>query len=131
MPLVRRVIAGFRALFRKTHVEQELDAELREFMEASVEDKIRHGLSREEAVRAARIELGGVEAVKDRVRDVGWESVLESVWQAVRYGIRLLRRSPGVAATPIGILALGIGAHTANFSLLNAVMRPAPPGHEP
>jgi putative ABC transport system permease protein len=131
MPLVRRVIAGFRALFRKTRVEQELDAELREFMETSVEDKIRHGLSREEAVRTARIELGGVEAVKDRVRDVGWESVLESVWQDVRYGARALRRSPGFAATAIGVLALGIGANTAIFTLLNAVMLRTLPVRDP
>src|SRR5258708_3736508 len=131
MLLVRRVIAGFRALFRKTHVEQELDAELREFMGASVEDKIRHGLKRDEAVRAARIERGGVEAVKDRVRDVGWESVLESVWQDVRYGARALRRSPWFAATAIGILALGIGATTAIFSLLNAVMLRTLPVREP
>jgi hypothetical protein len=131
MLLVRRVIVGFRALFRMTRVEQELDAELREFLETSVEDKIRHGLSREEAVRAARIELGGLEAVKDRVRDVGWESVLESVWQDMRYGTRALRRSPGFAMTAIGILALGIGANTAIFSLLNAVMLRTLPVHEP
>jgi predicted permease len=131
MPPVRRVIAGFRALFRKTRVEQELDAELREFLETSVEDKIRHGLSREEAVRAARIELGGLEAVKDRVRDVGWESVLESVWQDMRYGTRALRRSPGFAMTAIGILALGIGANTAIFTLLNAVMLRTLPVREP
>jgi len=73
MALIRRFISGFRGLFQKTRVEQELDAELREFLETAVEQRIQTGLSREAAVRAARMELGSVEAVKDRVRDVGWE----------------------------------------------------------
>ena len=126
-----RIAGGLRALFRKGRVEQELDAELRAFLETAADEKMRQGLTGDEALRAARIELGSAAAVKDRVRDVGWESVIESVWQDVRYGIRMLRRSPGFAATAITILALGIGANTAIFSLLNAVMLRTLPVHEP
>lgn len=66
MPVFRRVIGGLHGLFWKTRVEQELDAELREFLETAVEQKMRTGLRRQEAIRAARMELGSVEAVKDR-----------------------------------------------------------------
>jgi putative ABC transport system permease protein len=131
MPLIRRLIAGLHAMFRKRRVEQELDEELRGFLDAAVEDKLRAGLSRHVASRAARIELGSVAAVKDGVRDAGWESIVQSVWQDARYGGRMLWRSPGFAAIAIGILALGIGANTAIFSLLNAVMLRTLPVHEP
>jgi hypothetical protein len=78
MPLLRRIIGGFRGLFQRTRVEQELDAELQDFLETAVEQKVQTGLSREQATRAARMELGSVEAVKDRVRDIGWESLIEN-----------------------------------------------------
>ena len=131
MILLSRITKGVRALFRRSRAEAELDAELREFLEAAIEQKMRAGASREAATRAARIELGSSAAVKDRVRDAGWESIVESIWQDVRYGVRTLRRAPGFAVTAIGILALGIGANTAIFSLLNAVMLRTLPVHEP
>jgi hypothetical protein len=90
----RRLIGGFAALFRKNRIEQELDEELRAYLEASIEQKVRGGLSRENAVRAARIEFGSVDAVKDHIRDAGWESHLESLWRDVQYAGRTLRRSP-------------------------------------
>ena len=73
MALFKRIMAGFRGLFRRTRLEQELDAELVQFLESSTEQKIQAGLSRDQALRAARMELGSVAAVKDQVRDVGWE----------------------------------------------------------
>jgi len=122
MPFIRRVITGVRALFRKSRADEELDAELREYLRAAVAEKRRAGLSQLQAVRAARAEMGSIEAVKDRVRDVGWESTLESIWQDVRYGARMLRRSPGFTVLVVVLLASGIGANTAVFSVINTLM---------
>ena len=87
MAIFSRVIGGFRGLFQKNRAEQDLDDELREYLETVAEQKVSSGMSRDAAVRAARVEIGSVEAVKDRVRDVGWESVVESVWQDVRFAV--------------------------------------------
>ena len=122
MRVFQRIAGGVRALFRNTRVEQEMDEELRAYLEAAVEEQMRRGLSREAATRAARVQMGSLEAVKDRVRDAGWESIVDSFWQDVRYGARTLRRAPGFAVTTIAILTLGIGANAAIFTLLNAVM---------
>ena len=116
MHRLKRLFGGFVALFRSNRLEQELDGELRQYLDAAVEDKMRDGLSRDQALREARAEMGSLEAVKDGVRDAGWESIADSTWRDVRYGARLLSRSPGFTVTVIGILALGIGANAAIFT---------------
>lgn len=130
MPWLTRLTHGITALLRRTRHDQELDAELQQFLEMAIEDKERAGMSREAATRAARLELGSAASVKDRVRDVGWESVLDATWQDARYAVRTMRRSPGFTAVTTVSLALGIGANAAIFSLINTLMiRPLPVSH--
>jgi putative ABC transport system permease protein len=122
MHLLRSLASGVRVLFRKHQVEQEMDEELRDYLDAAVKDKMRSGISRKEALRAARVEMGSVDAVKEEIRTVGWESMLETIWHDIQYGLRQLKRNPGFTAVAVLTLALGIGANTAVFSLIDAVM---------
>jgi putative ABC transport system permease protein len=121
MGLWTNLSGGLRGLVRKHQAEQELDDELRDFLEKSTAEKMRAGMTREKAHRAARLEMGGVEAVKENVRFASWETHLESLWSDLRFGARLLRFNPVFAGAAILSLALGIGANTAIFQLLDAV----------
>src|SRR5271168_3744352 len=112
---------GIRGLFGKRKIEQELDEELRDFLDKTTVEKMRSGMTREEAHRSARLEMGGVEAVKENVRAASWETHIETLWSDLRFGARLLRFNPVFAGAAILSLALGIGANTAIFQLLDAV----------
>ena len=127
MSLLRNLAGGLRGLFRKEQVECEMDEELRGYLDAAVNEKLRLGISREEAVRAARIEMGAAESVKEQVRAASWESLVETLWQDLKFSVRLLRFNPAFAVTAILSLALGIGANTVIFQLLDAIrMRTLP-----
>jgi hypothetical protein len=114
----RAVAARFRGWFLKTRLEQRLDEELRTHFEMLVEGEERRGKSHDEAMRLARLRLGGLEQTKESVRDVR-AVCLEGVWRDLRHSMRMLRRSPGFAVMAIITLAVGIGANVAVFSLVD------------
>jgi len=128
---LRNVIAGLGALFRKKEVEQEMDEELRGYLDAAVKEKMRSGMSQEEALRAARVEMGSLDAVKEEIRSAGWESTLETLWQDIRYGLRQLKRNPGFTVVAVLTLALGLGANSAIFSVAQAALLRAWPVKAP
>jgi predicted permease len=121
----------FQRLFKARRMEKELDAELRFHFESQVEDKIRGGITEAEARRATRLEFGGLEQIKEDCRQSRGTLWLVSIVQDVRFGARILSRSPGFSVTAIVVLALGIGVSTLAFSLYNIISLQSIPVHDP
>ncbi len=127
MSLLRNVASGLRSLFRKEQVSQELDEELNGFLEMAAEEKMKQGMSRKDALRAVRLVHGNLEVSKEAVRAAGWECFVETLWQDSRFGLRMLRKSPGLMFAVLLSLGVGVGANTAIFSLVDAaILKPLP-----
>ena len=131
MSLVRNIASGLRRLFRKGRIEGELDEELRGFLEMAAEEKIRQGMSRKDALRAARLERGNVEVAKEIVHAARWESFVETLWQDLRYGARMLRKNPGLTSVAVLTTALGIAANVTVFSVVDALFLRSVPAKNP
>jgi len=128
---MRNVASGLRRLFRKGRSEGELDEELRGFLQMAAEEKIRQGMSRKDALRAVRLERGNVEVAKEIVHAAGWESFVETLWQDLRYGARMLRKNPGLTSVAVLTTALGIAANVTVFSVVDALFLRSVPAKNP
>jgi predicted permease len=125
------IAQGIRSLFRRQAIEHDMDAELREFIDASTAEKVRRGMPAEQAARAARVEMGSANAVKHNIRSATWESRMEILLRDLKHCVRGLLHNPGFTLVAVLSLALGIGANTAIFTLIKQVLLQNLPVRDP
>jgi len=129
--MANRLIALLHNLFRRKQADRDLNAEIDAHVQMLAEEFAARGMSAETARRAAMMEIGGREQLRAEVREARAGILLEQLWQDLRYGIRMLRKAPGFAVLAVITLALGIGANTAMFSVIDGVLLQKPPFADP
>src|SRR5271156_3168451 len=131
MPALRSFFARLAGVFTGQRRDRELTDELESHLQLHIDDNLRRGMSPEEARREALIQLGGVEQTKEIYREQRGLPMLETLMQDLRFGARMLRKNPGFTTVAGLTLALGIGANTAIFTLLDSVMLRSVPVRDP
>src|SRR6185437_2358848 len=130
MAKMRQLVHGLRNLLRRKYADEDIAVEVDNFFAEAKADFEARGLTPHEAARATRMALGSSTALREQVRSYGWESFISEMFQEARYTLRRLRATPGFTLVSIGTLALGLGATTAIFSVINGVLlKPLPYAH--
>ena len=127
MSLWRQIGRGVRALVRRKSADREIADEVEHFMEQATAAWMERGLAPEDARRAARLEMGSPMALREQVREYGWENSIDTLFADLRHAVRRLLRAPSFSAATVLTIALGLGAATAIFSAVDGVLlKPLP-----